>query len=195
MRDDDVLPPELERAVGPLREAPRPRREWLDHVVEQAAGQRLGELIGDDDWRGARSRRWSAHPAMAIAAGLLCMVAGAGGTYAVMGRARGAGRPSPDVPALQAEAVGRAPVRFTVAAPGAVNVSLVGDFNEWNPVALPMTRLGDGTTWEVEIPLAPGRYTYAFVVDGRLARDPSAPQAARDDFGAPSSVVLVRGAL
>ena len=56
-----------------------------------------------------------------------------------------------------------------------------------------MRRSGDGRTWEIEVPLAPGRYAYSFVVDGRLERDPRAPQAVGDDFGSPSSVVMVRG--
>ncbi|HEY7394374.1 MAG TPA: hypothetical protein VH559_06000, partial [Gemmatimonadaceae bacterium] len=63
----------------------------------------------------------------------------------------------------------------------------------WNPTTLPMRRSANGTTWEVEIGLPPGRYTYAFVVDGHIARDPAAAESAHDDFGAPSSVLLVKG--
>jgi hypothetical protein len=55
-----------------------------------------------------------------------------------------------------------------------------------------MSRSSNGQTWEVEVGLAPGRYTYAFVVDGQLARDPAAAQSAHDDFGTPSSVLLVK---
>ncbi len=44
------------------------------------------------------------------------------------------------------------------------------------------------------MPLAPGRYQYAFVVDGRrFVADPAAPRAVDDDFGQPSSVVTVGG--
>jgi hypothetical protein len=43
-----------------------------------------------------------------------------------------------------------------------------------------------------DVPLAPGRYQYAFVVDGRrFLADPSAPRATGDDFGTPTSVVTV----
>jgi hypothetical protein len=52
-----------------------------------------------------------------------------------------------------------------------------------------------GGVWTVELPLAAGRYSYAFLVDGhRWTPDPAAPRAVGDDFGRPSSVVTVRGA-
>jgi len=44
------------------------------------------------------------------------------------------------------------------------------------------------------VPLAPGRYRYAFLVDGsRWLADPAAPRARDDEFGTPSSVVTVGG--
>jgi hypothetical protein len=46
------------------------------------------------------------------------------------------------------------------------------------------------------VKLAPGRYRYAFVLDGaRWIADPGAPRAGGDDFGVESSVatVLARG--
>jgi hypothetical protein len=54
-----------------------------------------------------------------------------------------------------------------------------------------MRAAGDGRTWEVQLPLAPGRHVYAFVVDGEVVADPAAPRAADEDFGVPNSVVLV----
>jgi 1,4-alpha-glucan branching enzyme len=82
-------------------------------------------------------------------------------------------------------------VRFALVAPGATRVSLVGDFNQWDAKATPMRQLGDGRLWIVEVPLAPGRHVYAFVVDGDVTPDPAAPRAGEEDFGTPSSVVLV----
>jgi 1,4-alpha-glucan branching enzyme len=70
-------------------------------------------------------------------------------------------------------------------------VSLVGDFNQWDAHATPMRQLGDGRLWLVEVPLPPGRHVYAFVVDGDVTPDPAAPRAGEEDFGTPSSVVLV----
>jgi hypothetical protein len=80
---------------------------------------------------------------------------------------------------------------FTIAAPGAEHVSLVGDFNQWQAGATPLNRVDDGKSWEVQLALPPGRHVYAFVVDGKLVADPSAPRAADDDFGFPNSVALV----
>jgi 1,4-alpha-glucan branching enzyme len=122
-------------------------------------------------------------------------VAGAAATLAVV-RARGMEQRSlasaPPVAPLTV-AAGVLPVRFSLDAPAATTVSIVGDFNGWNPVALPMRRSADGARWEVDLVLPPGRYSYAFVVDGRLSPDPRAPRAASDDFGMPNSVLMVRG--
>ena len=81
---------------------------------------------------------------------------------------------------------------FVFLAPNASTVSIVGDFNEWDPARTPLTRAASGGLWTVEMPLAPGRYTYSFVVDGRtFVADPVAPRAVGDDFGTPTSVVTV----
>jgi hypothetical protein len=83
-------------------------------------------------------------------------------------------------------------VKFVLVAPQAARVSLVGDFNGWDPAATPMQRTPTGGTWSVVVPLRPGRHEYAFVVDGKhWLPDPSAPLAPVDGFGAPNSVVLV----
>jgi 1,4-alpha-glucan branching enzyme len=82
-------------------------------------------------------------------------------------------------------------VRFELSAPRASHVALVGSFNEWNPVATPLSRDPASGKWVVSLRLPPGRHVYAFVVDGDVTADPSAPRAADDDFGSPSSVVLV----
>jgi 1,4-alpha-glucan branching enzyme len=95
---------------------------------------------------------------------------------------------------LPGERGGRSTVRFVFVAPYASRVSLVGDFNGWNAGAMPMRRTADGRAWLLDVPLVPGRHVYSFVVDGDLAPDPTAPRAAEDDFGVPSSVVLVAGA-
>src|SRR5262245_31441632 len=52
---------------------------------------------------------------------------------------------------------------FVLVAPHASNVALVGDFNNWDASATPMTRTPTGGTWRVALPLRPGRYVYAFV--------------------------------
>jgi 1,4-alpha-glucan branching enzyme len=84
-------------------------------------------------------------------------------------------------------------VRFELSAPTAARVALVGSFNEWNPVATPLQRDSSTGKWIVSLRLPPGRHVYAFVVDGDVKADPTAPRAADDDFGSANSVVLVGG--
>jgi hypothetical protein len=107
----------------------------------------------------------------------------------VAGRAmqsREAGRVVPGV----AQA-GTQPVQFVIVASDAATVSLVGDFNDWDPGAAPLER-GEGGVWSVVLPLRSGQFTYSFLVNGEEWRaDPAAPRAGGEDFGRPSSIVLV----
>ncbi len=83
--------------------------------------------------------------------------------------------------------------QFVLVAPQAASVALVGDFNDWDPARSPMRATHSGL-WATIVPLPPGRYHYAFLVNGvEWRRDPAAPAALDDDFGAPSSVVTVGG--
>ncbi len=85
------------------------------------------------------------------------------------------------------------PVPFVLMASNAARVSIVGDFNDWDPAATPLRRAGEQAWWVV-VKLRPGRYRYSFVVDGtRWVADPAAPRAADNDFGAESSVVTIPG--
>jgi len=82
-------------------------------------------------------------------------------------------------------------MRFELPAPGASQVSLVGDFNAWNATATPMTR-GSGGDWTVSVPLEPGRHVYAFVIDGKSwTPDPKALLAPDDGYGKRNSIVIV----
>ena len=83
-------------------------------------------------------------------------------------------------------------LQFVLVAPQAASVALVGDFNDWDPARSPM-QTAHGV-WATVVQLAPGRYRYAFLVNGVEWRaDPSAPAAKDDEFGTPSSVVTVGG--
>ena len=88
-------------------------------------------------------------------------------------------------------------IKFVLVAPHASTVSVVGDFNNWDAQATPMTRTPTGGTWSVAIRLPAGRHVYAFVVNGangtQWVADPTAPLAPEDGLGAPNSVVLVGG--
>ena len=74
---------------------------------------------------------------------------------------------------------------------GAKQVALSGDFNGWSPDATPMKRHEDGH-WETTVELAPGRYQYKFVVDGRWKVDPAAQNHVPNEHGSLNSVVEVR---
>jgi hypothetical protein len=99
-------------------------------------------------------------------------------------------------PALASAAGPGAPqvVQFVLVAPTARRVALVGDFNGWDVRSTPLHRVSasHGDVWAVELPLATGRHAYAFVVDDSTwLADPGAARAPGDDFGAPSSVIVV----
>src|SRR5574341_199836 len=84
--------------------------------------------------------------------------------------------------------------QFVLVAPQAASVSLVGDFNDWDPARSPMRTAGSRGIWATVVQLAPGRYRYAFLVNGVEWRaDRGAPRAMDDEFGTPSSVVTVGG--
>lgn len=102
------------------------------------------------------------------------------------------------VPLVQAEGADpsalRVPVQFVLDArevPSATQVSVVGDFNDWDTRALPMTL--DGGVWSSTVPILPGRHVYAFVVNGDTwMADPRAAKAPDADFGRPGSVIIVQ---
>jgi hypothetical protein len=77
-------------------------------------------------------------------------------------------------------------VLFVLPALDAKNVAVVGNFNAWEGTALSDPD-GDGI-WTASIPLSPGRYEYAFVIDGRWwGQDPLADEYIQS-FGEYSSV-------
>src|SRR6185503_4774158 len=142
-----------------LRDAVRSLRDEADVAPTDIWRQRLLHQLAEAP---APSRsvglRWSVRPMMAIAAALICALIGASAATVIVRRSA----PMPTPVAAASESV----VRFTLVAPGATTVSLVGDFNAWSPTGLPLRRASNGM-WEVDVPLPPGRYAYSFVVDGR----------------------------
>ncbi len=82
-------------------------------------------------------------------------------------------------------------VLFVLPALDATDVTVVGSFNSWEPTALE-DEDNDGI-WMASIPLEPGRYEYAFVIDGRWwGQDPLADEYVHS-FGEYSSVRYVGG--
>ena len=84
------------------------------------------------------------------------------------------------------------PVTFVYVAPAAKSVAVVGDFNNWglDDSALAATNLQG--VWSVTARIPAGVHRYAFVVDGKQwVADPTAPRSSSDDFGMPSSALVV----
>jgi 1,4-alpha-glucan branching enzyme len=82
------------------------------------------------------------------------------------------------------------PVRFVYTDKKATTVCVSGSFNSWSQQSDCMSRSDDG--WSVSVSLLPGRYQYAFVVDGCNWRDdPGAALAEDDGFGIKNSVLIV----
>ena len=102
---------------------------------------------------------------------------------------RSAAAPSLARPVGDVAAVGAVRVQFVLVSATARRVSVVGDFNDWNPQATPLELVGG--VWSSETIVSPGRHDYAFVVDGsRWIADPSAPRAPADELGGGYSVLI-----
>lgn len=84
-------------------------------------------------------------------------------------------------------------VRFTLLAPGAQQVFLVGSFNGWAKHATPMKVVDGSSLWSVDVPLSEGEHTFMYVIDGvRWMTPPQAEEFVTDGFGHTNGVVIVR---
>jgi hypothetical protein len=79
-------------------------------------------------------------------------------------------------------------VTFRFAGP-AQAVSVVGDWNGWDPSASPLERHGAG--FEGTYMLPPGRHEYALSVDGRVQAPPDASAYVPDGFGGKNGVLII----
>ena len=80
--------------------------------------------------------------------------------------------------------------QFVLHAPTTRQVSLAGDFNNWDTNAAPMQKDPDGI-WRLSVPLRPGRYEYRFYADGVWQDDPTARQKAANALGTENFVRIV----
>ena len=135
----------------------------------------------------SRTIRVSPLAGLALAAGLAGVVALA---------ARNDDSTAPAIAAYSAAtgaAASEQMMKFVVVNDSASTVAILGDFNDWEEGGMPLRRVtAKAGVWEITIPLAPGRYHYTFVVDGKnWIADPLAPRTLEDDFGRPNSVITV----
>jgi hypothetical protein len=193
----------LQRAIDELRQLPPVDRDAVRRVVGAAAAARLSPadepVFVERAARGRSIRVWSAI-GMAAAAAVVGFVA------------RGQWRTSDERTPVAASvaAVPNAPTatlqtaasreleskpilqQFVFDNARAGRVSVVGDFNTWNPTSAVMTRSSNAGLWSVIIPISPGRHIYGFMVDDSVfTLDPRAPKVRDADLGTEGSVVIV----
>ena len=95
------------------------------------------------------------------------------------------------VPELPKQVTGG--MRFTLSAPEAKTVCVVGSFNGWVKGTMPMKRAGDRGLWVAEVALRPGEYTFMYLVDdNEWVAPPLAEDFVMDGFGQTNGVVVVR---
>jgi len=82
-------------------------------------------------------------------------------------------------------------VVFATFAPGAQQVHVAGDFNNWSPEATPMTQNGREGGFLATLPLPPGRYRYRYIIDGRWVNDPNNQYVESNPYGELDSIVEV----
>jgi len=73
---------------------------------------------------------------------------------------------------------------------GIETISVVGDFNGWDPTSTPLRK--QNGVWSTILALPPGTYEYMFVVNGeRWTTDPLALRTREDGFGGRNAVLDV----
>jgi len=76
---------------------------------------------------------------------------------------------------------------FSITAPTALSVHLVGDFTHWQEKPMALKKGRDGV-WKVTVPLSPGTYHYRFLVDGQWRDDPECTLRVPNPFGGEDAV-------
>ena len=87
------------------------------------------------------------------------------------------------------------PVRqtiFTIHAPDAKDIYLVGDFNHWKINDTSRLEKSDNSRWEKKIELPGGRYRYKFVVDGEWTIDSQNSEKEANPFGTFDSILDIK---
>ncbi len=96
---------------------------------------------------------------------------------------------TPRIPAIEPteEPVNRGTI-FSISAPEAKEVYVVGDFNHWKMnEASRLAKLNDGS-WQGNFALTPGKYRYKFVVDGEWLLDAQNAEKEQNPFGSYDSI-------
>jgi hypothetical protein len=160
-----------------------------------------GDAGGIVEWRSARTEHSApARSRWALAAALVLVFLAGHVTSRLLGggpdgRATGANRNLSVAAASDGTTTTAPGLRYVrlVYAPDvnrAETVTVVGDFNDWDPDATPLRRVNG--IWSTMLALPPGTYEYMFVVDGgRWETDPLALRTRDDGFGGRNAVLDV----
>jgi len=76
---------------------------------------------------------------------------------------------------------------FTITAPGALSVQLMGDFTHWQERPISMKK-GDKDVWRTTVELAPGTHHYRFIVDNEWRDDPECKLRVPNPYGSQDMV-------
>ncbi|MDH3360447.1 MAG: glycoside hydrolase family 13 [Desulfobulbaceae bacterium] len=79
---------------------------------------------------------------------------------------------------------------FTITAPDAKEVFLVGEFNNWCGDDFRMRRYKGGV-FKKKVKLRQGNYQYRFVVDNEWWTDPANPDRCPNSFGSENSIITI----
>jgi len=76
---------------------------------------------------------------------------------------------------------------FSLTAPAATRVQLVGDFTHWTEHPITMRKAPQGI-WQAGVDLEPGTHRYRFLVDGQWIDDPECKIRVPNPFGSQDSI-------
>lgn len=195
----------LNRAIKELRTLPPLDQDAVSRIVSAASRSRAAGAAEDLDVGEPRRGRFFRLPAVIGIAAAAAIVGFVAGVQLLGTKASGPSNGARSVAAANTESSTVRPIaatpnadaalivkQFTFRSRVAHRVTVVGDFNGWDPSANPMSREEGGALWSVNVPLSLGRHVYAFLVDDTIMQtDPDAPVTKDPDFGVKGSVVIV----
>jgi 1,4-alpha-glucan branching enzyme len=79
---------------------------------------------------------------------------------------------------------------FSLEAPRAAKVELVGDFTHWQQRPISMQKGANGT-WSASVELPAGSHAYRFLVDGQWRDDPNCTRHIPNPYGGQNAVCEV----
>lgn len=83
----------------------------------------------------------------------------------------------------------RREVLFSINAPNAREIYVVGDFNNWKTDDVARLAKSDDGRWGKKLDLQPGRYKYKFVVDGEWVLDTQNTEREQNPYGTFDSII------